>query len=133
MHSHDPYTHVHDGHTHSHLPPGADGSKVTLRSLLALGVSGGLVPCPSALVLLLSSIPLGRLSLGIVLVVAFSFGLAAVLIAIGILLVRCKSRWLDRMGKPGSAWQRLLPLVSAAVVALLGVGIVVKGLMAYIA
>jgi hypothetical protein len=55
-----------------------------------------------------------------------------VLIAIGILLVRCKSR-LDRLGKPGSLWQWLLPLVSAAVVTLLGVGLVVNGLVAYAA
>ncbi len=67
------------------------------------------------------------------LIVAFSLGLAAVLIAIGILLVRCKSRWLERLSKPGSPWQRLLPLVSAAIVTLLGVGIVVNGLVAYAA
>ena len=59
--------------THSHLPPGADGSRVTWRSLLALGVSGGLIPCPSALVLLLGAISLDRTELGMVLVVAFSW------------------------------------------------------------
>jgi hypothetical protein len=48
-HDHD-HAHAHDhGHTHSHLPPGADGARVTWRGLLALGVSGGLLPCPSAL------------------------------------------------------------------------------------
>ena len=97
---------------------------------MAMGVSGGLVPCPEALGVMLIAIGLGRIGLGLALIVAFSFGLAAVLIAIGILLVRCKSR-LDRLGKPGSPWQRLLPLVSAAVVTLLGVGIVVNGLLAY--
>jgi hypothetical protein len=54
------------------------------------------------------------------------------LIAIGILLVRCKSR-LDRLGEPGSLWQWLPPLVSAAVVTLLGMGLVVNGLIAYAA
>jgi ABC-type nickel/cobalt efflux system permease component RcnA len=82
---------------------------------------------------MLIAVGLGRIGLGLALIVAFSVGLAAVLIAIGVLLVRCKSRWLDRLGKPGSAWQRLLPLVSTAVVTLLGVGIVLKGLMTYIA
>jgi nickel/cobalt exporter len=96
-----------------------------------MGVSGGLVPCPEALGVMLIAIGLGRIGLGLALIVAFSIGLAAVLIAIGILLVRCKSRWLDRLGKPGSRWQWLLPLVSAAVVTLLGVGIVVNGLVAY--
>ena len=60
------------------------------------------------------------------------FGLSLLLIAIGILLVRCKSR-LDRLGKPGSPWQRLLPLVSAVIVTLVGAAITLKGLTAYIA
>src|SRR5262249_47659185 len=49
-HSEDAFTHAHGGRVHTHLPPGADGSGVTWRSLLALGISGGLLPCPSALV-----------------------------------------------------------------------------------
>jgi nickel/cobalt exporter len=96
-----------------------------------MGVSGGLVPCPEALGVMLIAISLGRISLGLALIVAFSFGLAAVLIAIGILLVRFRGK-LDRLGKPGSSWQRLLPLVSAVVVTVLGVGIVLKGLMSYV-
>jgi nickel/cobalt transporter (NicO) family protein len=120
--------HHHDhGHHHHHVP-----DSVRPGDLLAMGVSGGLVPCPEALGVMLIAIGLGRIGLGLALIVAFSFGLAAVLIAIGILLVRCKSR-LDRLGKPGNAWQRLLPLVSAAVVTLLGVGIVLKGFLAYAA
>ena len=62
---------------------------------------------------------------------AFSFGLAAVLIAIGILLVHFRGV-LDRLGKPGSSWQRWLPLVSALIVTVLGVGIALKGLMSYV-
>ena len=54
-----------------------------MGSLLALGASGGLVPCPSALVLLLSSVSLGQVGLGLLLLVSFSAGLAGVLIAIG--------------------------------------------------
>ncbi len=99
---------------------------------MAMGVSGGLVPCPEALGVMLIAIGLGRIGLGLALIVAFSFGLAAVLIAIGVLLVRSKSR-LDRLGKPGNSWQRLLPLASAVVVTMLGAGIVLKGLIAYVA
>jgi nickel/cobalt exporter len=130
-HRHHDHGHHHheDDVDHHHLPKG----DVRPGDLLAMGVSGGLVPCPEALGVMLIAIGLGRIGLGLALIVAFSFGLAAVLIAIGILLVRSKSRWLDRLGKPGSAWQRLLPLVSAAVVTLLGVGIVVNGLLAYAA
>ncbi|MEX1159027.1 MAG: sulfite exporter TauE/SafE family protein, partial [Thermomicrobiales bacterium] len=94
-HDHGLLTHSHGGRVHSHLPPGADGSRVTWRSLLALGVSGGLIPCPSALVLLLGAISLDRLELGMALVVAFSFGLAAVLTAIGLLLVYAR-RFFER-------------------------------------
>ena len=126
---HDHGHHHHDDDNHHHLPKG----DVRPGDLLAMGVSGGLVPCPEALGVMLIAIGLGRIGLGLALIVAFSLGLAAVLIAIGILLVRCKSRWLDRLGKPGSAWQRLLPLASAVVVTLLGVGIVLKGLLAYAA
>jgi ABC-type nickel/cobalt efflux system permease component RcnA len=128
-HDHDHHDHDDDHHHHDHHIPQGD---VRPGDLLAMGVSGGLVPCPEALGVMLIAIGLGRIGLGLALIMAFSLGLAAVLIAIGILLVRSKSR-LDRLGKPGSAWQRLLPLVSAAVVTLLGVGIVLKGLMTYIA
>jgi nickel/cobalt transporter (NicO) family protein len=123
------HDHHHHDDDHYHLPKG----DVRPVDLLAMGVSGGMVPCPEALGVMLIAIGLGRIGLGLALIVAFSFGLAAVLIAIGILLVRCKSRWLDRLGNPGSTWQRLLPLVSAAIVTLLGVGIVVIGLVAYAA
>jgi nickel/cobalt transporter (NicO) family protein len=127
-HDHDHHHHHDHGHHHHHVP-----DSVRPGDLIAMGVSGGLVPCPEALGVMLIAIGIGQIGLGLALIVAFSFGLAAVLIAIGILLVRCKSRWLDRLGKPGSAWQRLLPLFSAAVVTLLGVGIVLKGLLAYLA
>ena len=63
---------------------------VTLGSLIALGASGGLVPCPSALVLLLSSIALGRVGLGLLLLIAFSAGLALVLMGIGIVVLYAK-------------------------------------------
>lgn len=126
-HHHDHAHHHHHGADgHSHLPPGADGTPVTWRSLLALGVSGGLIPCPSALVLLLGAISLDRLGFGMVLVVAFSVGLAAVLTAIGLLLVYAR-RVFDRFSlSPGVP--RLLPAFSALVVALVGAGIVLRAL-----
>jgi len=81
-HHHGPHTHSHDGHTHSHFPP--DGQRLSVRSLVALGISGGLLPCPSALVVLLGSIALGRVAFGLALVVAFSFGLALTLTGVGL-------------------------------------------------
>jgi nickel/cobalt transporter (NicO) family protein len=120
------HPHSHGGHAHSHRLPGTDGSKVSLRSLLALGVSGGLVPCPAALVLLLSAISLGRLGFGMVLVVAFSAGLAIVLTGIGILMIytrRLFERFSFEAGVP-----RLLPVASASAISLAGLVIVLASL-----
>ncbi len=83
FHDHD-HDHFHD---HSHdLPDG----KVNMRNILALGVSGGLLPYPAALVLMLSAISLGQVGLGLGLVFSFSLGLTAVLTSLGLLLVRAK-------------------------------------------
>ena len=80
-HSHD--EHSHGNHTHSHLPAAA-GEAVTWRSLLLLGLSAGLVPCPAALVLLLGAIAIGNPFSGLVLVFVFSLGLSVVLTALGL-------------------------------------------------
>jgi len=118
--------HSHDGHTHSHLPPGADGAPVTWRNLLALGISGGLLPCPSALVVLLSAITLGRVSYGLALVVAFSVGLAATLTAIGLLFVYAK-RFIERPMRE-SRLVRVLPVASALVIACVGAALCYEAL-----
>ena len=112
------HTHSHGGRAHSHLPTGADGTRVGLRSLLAIGVSGGLVPCPAALVLLLGAISLGRLGFGMALVVVFSMGLAVVLTGIGLLMVYARKvfeRYTFEARIP-----RFLPVVSAAAISCVG-------------
>jgi nickel/cobalt transporter (NicO) family protein len=115
-HSHDALTHTHDGHTHTHLPP----REISLGSLLALGASGGLVPCPSALILLLSAISIGRVGLGMVLLVAFSLGLAIVLTVTGLLVLYAKN--LLPSGKAEhSAFFRYMPVLSAAAILMIGV------------
>lgn len=125
-HTHDGLTHSHGGSTHSHLPPGADGRPVTWRSLLALGVSGGLLPCPSALVVMLSAIALHRVAFGLVLIVAFSLGLASVLVGIGLLLVFARER-LQRLRIGGGSFAvRYVPVVSAFVVLVAGLLITVQ-------
>jgi nickel/cobalt transporter (NicO) family protein len=112
------HTHSHGGHAHSHLPPGADGNRVGLRSLVAIGVSGGLVPCPAALVLLLGAISLGRLGFGMVLVVVFSMGLAVVLTGIGLLMVYARKVFERHTFE--ARIPRYLPVVSAAAISCLG-------------
>jgi nickel/cobalt exporter len=109
--------HSHGGRVHSHQPPGADGAPVTWRSLLALGISGGIVPCPSALVVLLAAVALGRIAYGLLLIVGFSAGLAGVLTAVGLLFVYAR-RVLKRPISGGLA--RLLPVCSAVVITVAG-------------
>ncbi|HXI41667.1 MAG TPA: hypothetical protein VNH83_16915 [Bryobacteraceae bacterium] len=124
-HGHDhPHHHDHDhDHDHSHGPGGhshVPEGDITLGSLVALGASGGLVPCPSALVLLLSSVALGRIALGMVLLVSFSAGLAVVLMAIGIAVLYAK-HWLPDSEKAARHPAfRLIPIFSAAIIVCLG-------------
>lgn len=129
IHSHDPgQIHSHgNGQVHSHLPPGANGTALTWRSLLALGISGGLIPCPSALVVLLSAIALHRLGLGMLLIVAFSLGLASVLTILGVLLVSA-GHLFERLPLHGRL-VRALPVVSALLVTAAGLGITLRALM----
>ena len=116
-HHHHHHDHGHDHHhTHHHVPEG----EVTLGSLIALGASGGLVPCPSALVLLLSSIAIGRVALGLTLLVAFSAGLAVVLMAIGLAVLYAKHLLPDTEKTARSPVMRYLPVASAGVITCAG-------------
>jgi nickel/cobalt exporter len=124
-HHHDhPHDHVHEhthSHDHSHGPGGHTHmpDEMSWSGLAALGASGGLVPCESALVLLLTAIALRRVGLGLLLLVSFSLGLALVLMAIGILVIYAKN--LLPSGSGGNPFFRWMPVASAAVVMLLGV------------
>jgi nickel/cobalt transporter (NicO) family protein len=124
-HAH-PHDHDHVHADHSHLPPGAEGEPVTWRGLLALGISGGLLPCPSALVVLLGAIALNRIGFGLILVLAFSLGLAGALTAIGMLFIYA-GRLFNRFPAQGRII-RFLPVLSALFVSAIGVGIAIKAL-----
>ena len=127
-HGHD-HAHRHDdahadGHTHPHphVPP----SSITWRSLFVLGLAGGLIPSTSALLILLGAIAAGRPAFGLVLVVAFGLGMAAVMSGVGLVLVTARDR-VDRaqadinLGR----FRDAIPLVAAVVV--LGFGVVLTG------
>ena len=119
------HTHAHDNHDHhghSHAPPTGTG----LRGLVGVGISGGILPCPTALVVLLAAISLHRVGYGLVLIVAFSVGLAASITGIGLLAVSAKSVF-RRMSFDGRLF-RLLPTASALVVVTLGLGMAVRAL-----
>ncbi len=113
-------------HGHRHLPP--PGTPVTWRSLLALGISGGLVPCPSALVVLLSAVALHRIAFGLVLIVAFSVGLAGVLTGIGILMVKAR----DVLSKRCNISEPLFRFgqrLGAVLITCIGIGITIPALL----
>ena len=121
-HSHDQgLTHSHGGRTHTHAVP---SERTGFWGLLSLGISGGIVPCVDALIGLLFAISLNKLVWGLVILCAFSLGLAAVLVAIGILMVMAKPV-IERFTGEG-VWLQRLPMISAAVVILLGALLVFK-------
>jgi len=120
-HDHDHHHHDHE-HPHSHGPGGHTHvpDEISWSGLAALGASGGLVPCESALVLLLTAIALRRVGLGLLLLVSFSLGLALVLMGIGVLVIYAKNL-LPGGGNPsGHSFFRWMPVASAAVVMALG-------------
>jgi ABC-type nickel/cobalt efflux system permease component RcnA len=112
-HSHE-RGHEHGGDGHSHDVP----DTITWKGLLAMGASAGLIPCPSALVVLLGAVSQHQVALGLLLIVAFSLGLVATLTALGLLVVHSR-RLTTRLAVP----RRLvtaLPAASALVIVGLG-------------
>jgi ABC-type nickel/cobalt efflux system permease component RcnA len=113
------------GHDHHHHHDHDHGG-TSRRSLLAVGVSGGLLPCPSALVVLLAAISLHRLAFGLVLIVAFSLGLALSITGIGLAAVVAKKAFARRSFD--GLLIRALPAVSALVILVAGVVMTVHAL-----
>jgi nickel/cobalt exporter len=118
--SHHHHHHHHHHHDHEHEHGFGRGG------LVGVGVAAGLLPCPSALVVLLSAIALHRVGLGLALIVAFSVGLAATITAIGLLAVLAR-RTFGRLSLNGRL-VRALPAVSALVILAVGIGIIVDAL-----
>ena len=99
---------------------------MSVRQLLGVGISGGLIPCPTALVVLLAAISLHRVGYGLLLILAFSVGLAAAMTAIGLLALTAK-RTFRRLSFE-SRLVRGLPAVSALVIIGLGVTMIARAL-----
>jgi ABC-type nickel/cobalt efflux system permease component RcnA len=116
-HHHHDHHHDHDHH-HEH--------DLSRRSLLAVGVSGGILPCPSALVVLLAAISLHRLAFGLVLIVAFSLGLALSITGLGLAAIVAKRAFANRSFD--GLIVRALPAVSALVILAAGVAMTVRAL-----
>jgi nickel/cobalt exporter len=121
-HSHD---HDHDGHRHDHDPP----ERITTRGLLAMGASAGLIPCPSALVVLLGAVAQHQVALGLVLIVAFSAGLAATLVALGLAVVTASGRITRRIDATGRV-ATIAPAVSAVAIVAVGLALTARAVPA---
>ena len=137
-HHYDGHDHRHGGpghHHHSHAAAGEDpnGSRFSRVALIGTGIAGGLVPSPSALVVLLGAIALGRTVFGVVLVLGYGLGMAATLTAAGLLLVHARDR-LARVTVASGARRhaalviRAVPVSTATLVVLVGLGLVARGL-----
>lgn len=131
------HSHAHDhshedehGHSHGHSHGHEHGDEpLTWRSLLAPGLAGGLVPSPSALVVLLGGIAIGRAWFGVTLVVAYGIGMAATLVGAGYLLLRARTRFAGRA--PSGRWVRIssaLPVATASLVVVGGFVIAARSL-----
>jgi ABC-type nickel/cobalt efflux system permease component RcnA len=121
-HSHDPA----DEHIHNQAH-GLSAQSVSLTQLFTLGITGGIIPCPAALVVLLSAVALHRIGLGLFLILAFSVGLAAVLIGCGMLMVYAR-RFMTHLHIDGPLTKRWLPAASAAFIAILGLVLAIQAL-----
>jgi ABC-type nickel/cobalt efflux system permease component RcnA len=104
--------HHHHHHDHDH--------ELSNRGLLAMGASAGLIPCPSALVVLLGAVAQAQVVLGLALIVAFSLGLAATLTMLGLAVVWTSGRVTRVRDGMGAQLVRVLPVVSAVVIVTLG-------------
>ena len=118
------HDHHHDhqhGHTHGHV----HGRRSPARrlSLVGMGVAGGLVPSPSALIVLLGAVGLGRTAFGVLLVVAYGAGMAATLTAAGLVLVRVRDRWMSGPRRTLARVAALAPAGTAVLVLCVGVGL----------
>jgi ABC-type nickel/cobalt efflux system permease component RcnA len=128
VHEHDEHRHPapdgqhsHGGVSHSHLPPA--GSTLSWRGLFVLGLAGGLIPSTSALIILLGSIAAGRPAFGLILVVAFGLGMAAVMTGVGLAMILARTR-LDRMPSRSSLGRLAMIAPLVASVAVLSLGLV---------
>jgi nickel/cobalt exporter len=123
----------HDGHPHDHAhghDPGRPHGRIGRPGLVGMGVAGGLVPSPSALVVLLGAVALGRTTFGVLLVLTYGLGMAATLTAAGLLAVRLSERWGGRLGRVRFA-QRVsaaTPVVTGGLVVVVGLGLAARGL-----
>jgi nickel/cobalt transporter (NicO) family protein len=118
-----PQAHDH-AHDHAHAVVAPDAPVLSRKGLLALAVAGGVLPSPTALVVLLASVAVHRVMYGLALIGAFSLGLAAALVVVGVLALRARDVVQRRVSHRTA---RLVPVLSASAIAMLGLVLTVSG------
>jgi ABC-type nickel/cobalt efflux system permease component RcnA len=119
------HPHAHSEHEHGHAgAPAAPDAAISTRGLVALAFSGGALPSPTALVVLLGAVSIGRAALGLMLIAAFSLGLASALVGVGVLALRARTSAERRLS---SRVMRLVPVASAAAITAMGLFLAVRG------
>lgn len=103
----------HERHTHNHYNP-----NLSIWSNIVLGISGGIVPCPKAIVILLLAISLHKIALGIIIILVFSLGLAFTLVTLGIVVVKASFLLKRRLND-----KRLQVISTFGAVIIIGLGI----------
>ena len=127
------HAHPHD-HAHPHADAFAGGEGhahpqirvLSRRGLIALAVAGGILPSPTALVVLLGAVAVDRVAYGLALIGAFSLGLAAALVVVGFAALKARDAVSNRLS---GTVARLLPVVSASAIAVAGLLLTVRGVL----
>lgn len=119
------HRHAHAQHHHHHAP-----DDINMRSLIALGASAGVLPCPSALVVLLAAISQHRIGLGLILITAFSLGLAATISVLGLVVVLARRGLTSRLAPTGTGARVLavLPVASTLAILCLGTALTIRAI-----
>ncbi len=122
-HPHD-HTHSEQDHDHIHTLSELKDKPKSLKSIISLGFSGGIIPCTEALAMMVIAIGLNKVIEGMILILFFSMGLAAVLASIGLVIVTSKSIFEKYV--PSQSITRFFPLISSVIIVLIGTMLVLK-------
>ena len=123
MRRHPAPAHEHGDHAHTHALP--EGAPLSPKGILALALAGGILPAPSALIVMLGAIEAHRAAYGVTLVLAFSAGLAAALMVVGMGAMKAREAMTKRLSSTAG---RLVPVLSASAIVAVGLFLTVRGI-----
>jgi ABC-type nickel/cobalt efflux system permease component RcnA len=123
-HHHHHHHHDRNDHEHAHAVPGS--APLHFPSAVIAAMSGGIAPCPAAIVVLLTALHLHRVGYGLFLIVVFSLGLATILTGLGLAVVH-SAAWLQRRSS-FARLTRIAPFITSSVISTIGAIMLAQGL-----